>query len=44
MPFLSQKQRAWFYENRPDIAARWEAETPKGRKLPIRVKKKKKIK
>ncbi len=41
MPFLSQKQRKWFYENRPDIAKKWEAETPKG-KLPVRVKKRKK--
>lgn len=41
MPFLSEKQKKWMYENRPDIAKKWEQETSKGRKLPIRVKKNK---
>lgn len=41
MPFKSQKQRAWMYANKPKMAAEWEAETPKGKKLPKRVKKKK---
>lgn len=42
MPFKSQKQRAWMYENNPEMAKRWEADTPKGKKLPERVKPKKK--
>ena len=40
MPFKSQKQRAWMYENKPAMAKRWEKETPKGRSLPIKVKSK----
>ena len=39
MPFKSQKQRAWMYAKHPTMAKRWEAETPKGRKLPKRAKK-----
>lgn len=44
MPFVSQKQRALFHakEKRGEIkkgtTARWERETPKGKKLPKRVK------
>ena len=34
MPFSSQRQRAWMYANNPKMAARWEAETPKGKSLP----------
>jgi hypothetical protein len=30
MPFLSQKQRAWMYANKPSMAKRWEEHTPKG--------------
>jgi len=41
MPFKSQSQRKWMYANEPEIAKRWEKETPKG-KLPKKVKKKKK--
>jgi hypothetical protein len=41
MPFKSQKQRAWMYANKPEMAKEWEAATPKGKKLPRRVKKKK---
>lgn len=41
MPFKSQKQRAWMYANDPAMARRWEAETPKGKKLPKRAKTKK---
>jgi len=41
MPFKSQQQRKFMYAEHPDIAARWQKETPKG-KLPKRVKKKKK--
>lgn len=42
MPFLSEKQRAWMWATNPKMARRWEAETPKGRSLPKRVKPKKK--
>lgn len=34
MPFQSEAQRAWMYANKPDMAREWEAETPKGKKLP----------
>jgi hypothetical protein len=40
MPFKSQKQRAWMYSNKPEMAKEWESATPKGKKLPKRVKKK----
>ncbi len=40
-PFRSQKQRAFFYSRLPQLAQEWEAHTPK-KKLPLRVKKKKK--
>jgi hypothetical protein len=36
VPFASQAQRAFMYENHPDIAKRWEAVTPRG-KLPEHV-------
>lgn len=39
MPFLSKAQRRYMYKNHPDIAARWEKETPKRRRLPEHVKK-----
>ena len=41
MPFKSEAQRAWMYANHPEMAAQWEKDTPKGRKLKIRVNKKK---
>ncbi len=41
MPFKSKAQRKYLYAKHPDIAARWEKETPKGKKLPKHVKKKK---
>jgi len=37
MPFRSQAQRAFMFANHPDIAARWEALTPKGAVLPKHV-------
>lgn len=40
MPFKSQAQRGFMYANHPDIAKRFEAETPKGSKLPYHVAKK----
>ena len=37
MPFKSQAQRAWMYATHPQMARKWQAETPKG-KLPTKVK------
>jgi len=37
MPFKSQAQRRYMYKNLPEIAERWEKETPKGKKLPTRI-------
>ena len=34
MPFKSKAQRAYLHIHEPEIAARWEHETPKGAKLP----------
>lgn len=39
MPFKSRAQRAWMYANHPAMAARWQAHTPKGAKLPRKVRK-----
>lgn len=44
MPFKSEAQRAWMHANKPKMANEWESETPKGKKLPKRVKKKSKKK
>jgi len=41
MPFKSTSQRKFMYSQMPEMAKRWEHETPKGKKLP-RWKKKKK--
>ena len=41
MPFKSEAQRRAMWSKVPDVAKRWEAETPKGKKLPERVKPKK---
>jgi hypothetical protein len=38
MPFKSQAQRKLMHAKHPEIAARWEKETPKGAKLPEHVK------
>ena len=40
MPFKSEAQRRWMYANHPDMAKEWEADTPKGKKLPKRIGKK----
>jgi len=40
MPFKSQAQRKWMFANKPEMAERWAAETPKGKKLPKKLKKK----
>ncbi len=42
MPFKSQKQRAYLYSKKPAIAKEFEAHTPKGKKLPKKVPKRKK--
>jgi len=38
MPFVSKKQKDWMYANKPTMAKQWQADTPKGKKLPARVK------
>lgn len=42
MPFKSRAQKGWMYANEPAMARKWQADTPKGKKLPARVKRKKK--
>lgn len=37
MPLKSNAQRKWLWKNRPDLAEKWEKETPKDKKLPERV-------
>lgn len=39
MPFKSKAQKGWMYANEPEMAERWQKETPKGKKLPARAKK-----
>lgn len=34
MPFQSEAQRRWMYAKHPEMAKRWEKETPRG-KLPL---------
>ena len=41
MPFKSQAQRAYLYKNKPKLAKEFESKTPKGKKLPKKVTKKK---
>lgn len=38
MPFKSEAQRKWMHENHPEMAKKWESETPKT-KLPNRIDK-----
>lgn len=40
MPFKSKAQRAFMFVHHPRIAARWARHTPKGKRLPRRVKRK----
>lgn len=42
MPFKSEAQRKFLFSQKPEIAKEFAAHTPKGKKLPARVKKKKK--
>jgi len=44
MPFKSKAQRAYLWANKPEMAKEWESETPKGAKLPKKLKKKRKKK
>lgn len=39
MPFKSQAQRAFMYASKPELAKEFEAATPKGKKLPKKLKK-----
>ncbi len=39
MPFKSKAQRRWMYANDKEMADRWSKDTPKGKKLPEKVKK-----
>jgi hypothetical protein len=41
MPMKSQAQRAFLHANNPKVAAEFEKKTPKGKKLPRKVAKKK---
>lgn len=38
MPFVSQQQRKYMYSQEPKLAKKFEKETPKGKKLPKKVK------
>lgn len=42
MPFKSEAQKKWMYKNKPEMAKKWQKETPKGKKLPYKVSRKKK--
>jgi hypothetical protein len=44
MPIVSRAQRAWMHIHHPEMAAEFEAHTPKGAKLPYHVRKKKAMK
>ena len=39
MPMKSQAQRAYLWANNPKVAKEFESKTPKGKKLPAKVKK-----
>ena len=38
MPMKSKAQRGFLHANKPDVAAKFEKETPKGKKLPEHAK------
>ncbi len=42
MPFKSQAQRKGMHKKKPKMAKKWESETSKKKKLPKKVKKRKK--
>ena len=39
MPLKSKAQQKRMYANHPEMAKRWDKETPKGKKLPSKAKK-----
>lgn len=41
MPFKSKAQRRFMYAKHPEMAKEWEEKTPKGKKLPEKLKGKK---
>ena len=41
MPFQSEAQRRWMYAHHPEMARRWQRETPKGKHLPRRKRQRK---
>ena len=43
-PFKSKRQRRWMHANDPEMAAEFERATPKGKRLPEKVKGKRKKK
>lgn len=44
MPFKSEAQRRWMHANHPNMAEKWERDSPHRGKLPEHVKAKKKNK
>jgi hypothetical protein len=44
MPFKSRQQEKWMFATHPEMAKQWANETPKGKALPKKVKKKAKKK
>lgn len=38
MPFKSEAQKRWMYANHPEMAKRWQRDTPKDAHLPTHVK------
>lgn len=42
MPFRSKAQEGWMFANKPEMAKEWASHTPKGAKLPERVRKRRK--
>jgi len=42
MPFKSEKQRGYLYAKKPDVAKKFQSETPKAAKLPKKSPKKSK--
>lgn len=43
MPFKSKAQRRFMYARHPKLAKEFESKTPKGKKLPEKIKKKKTV-
>jgi hypothetical protein len=43
MPFRSKAQRRYLHANHPELAKEFESKTPRGTKLPEKVKKRRKV-